>query len=110
MIVTKHELIIGNQQGKYLQAVFVGNSSHSKQSFCLVSMLYTESIFRMMTRRQHKSIIKEPVFHVHYIHSRAKAGKRVAIFTTDFLTTQPEEKCYTNHLSTKIFDLLASEL
>ena len=77
--MTKHKLLIGNQQGKYLQAVFVGNSSHSKQSFvscfCLVSMLYTESIFRMMTLRQHKSIIKEPVFHVHYIHSRAKAGK-----------------------------------
>lgn len=62
----------------------------------------------MMTRRQHKSIIKEPVFHVHYIHSRAKAGKRVAIFTTDFFNnTARVEKCYTNHLSTKIFDLLA---
>lgn len=95
MIVTKHKLIIGNQQGKYLQAVFVGSGSYSKQffisCFCLASMLYTENIFRMMTLRQHKSIIKEPVFHVHYTHSTAKAEKRVAIFTTDFLRTQPGE-------------------
>lgn len=95
MVVIKHKLITGNQQGKYLQAVFVGNSSYPKQFFisclCLASMLYTENIFRMMTLRQHKSIIKELVFHVHCTHSTAKAGKQVAIFTTDFLRTQPGE-------------------
>lgn len=41
------------------------------------------------------------------IYTVEQRQENLAIFTTDFLTTQPEKKCYTNHLSTKIFDLLA---
>lgn len=60
-----------------------------------------------MTLRQHKSIIKEYFFYVQNIESIAKAGKRVAIFSIDFQTTQSWKNAILIIFKQKNFDLSA---